>query len=272
MTAARVIARLDVKGPNVVRGIHLEGLRVVGTPEEMAVRYAAGGIDEIVFIDTVATLYGRNNMIPVVERTAERVFVPMTVGGGVRTLKNVDELLRAGADKVSVNSQATRRPEFITEIAERFGAQCVVATIEAKKRPGNPAGWDVMIENARERTGLDVIDWAARVARLGAGEILLTSIDRDGKRNGVDLELTRLVSEAVPVPVIASGGPGNLTHVACALQHTGARAVALGTLLHFGIATVGDVKSSLAKAGIPVRPWSGEPTGTPLPDPRTKSH
>jgi cyclase len=258
MAAVRVIARLDVKGPNVVRGIHLEGLRVVGTPEEMAVRYADEGIDEIIFIDTVATLYGRNNMLPVVERTAERVFVPMTVGGGVRTLANVDEILRAGADKVTINSQAVRTPEFISEVANAYGSQCVVATIEAKRRGGGARGWEVLIENARERTGLDALEWAGRLESLGAGEILLTSIDSDGKKSGCDLELTRMVSEAARIPVIASGGPGKPSHVVDAIASGRANAVALGTLLHFRLAGVRDVKNEMQRAGISIRP---------LPDP-----
>ncbi|MBX7100237.1 MAG: imidazole glycerol phosphate synthase cyclase subunit [Myxococcaceae bacterium] len=249
MTAKRLIARLDIKGPNVVRGIHLEGLRVVGQPEEMAARYAEAGIDELIFIDTVATLYGRNNTLAVVERTAEKVFVPLTVGGGIRELKDVDAVLRAGADKVSVNSAAVRRPEFVTEIAKSFGSQCVVATIEAKRQ--GPA-WTVVIENAREATGKDVLQWAKEVVERGAGEICLTSIDEDGMKRGCDLALVRAVSQAVRVPVIASGGPGKPEHAVDALQ-AGADAVALGTLLHFKLATVADVKQAMSRAGVETR-------------------
>jgi cyclase len=252
MTAKRIIARLDVKGSNVVRGIHLEGLRVVGTPEEMAQRYAELGVDELVFIDTVASLYGRNGIMSVVERTAEHVFIPMTVGGGIRTLQDVDNVLRAGADKVTVNSAAVRTPNFITEIARSFGAQCVVAAIEAKKVAGG-AGWTVLIENARETTGLDAIAWAKQVVDRGAGEILLTSIDADGMKRGCDLALTRAIAEAVSVPVIASGGPGSAQHVVDAFLEGKAEAVALGSLLHFKLASIADVKGAMAKAGIETR-------------------
>ena len=253
MTAThRIIARLDIKGKNVVRGVHLEGLRVVGQPAEMAAAYCASGADELIFVDTVATLYGRNNTLSVVESTAAQAFLPLTVGGGIRTLTDVEEVLRAGGDKVTVNSAAVRRPDLITEIAHHFGSQCVVSAIEAKR--SSPGRWTVLIENGREPTGLDAIEWAKRCFELGAGEILLTSIDRDGTRNGCDLELTRAVSEAVSIPVIASGGPGKVEHVAAAIQDGKADAVALGTLLHFNLATVSDVKLHLTNAGISVRP------------------
>lgn len=251
MTTRRVIARLDIKGPNVVRGIHLEGLRVVGQPEDLAVRYAEAGIDELIFIDTVATLYGRNNTLPVVERTAERAFVPLTVGGGIRSLQDVDDVLRAGADKVSINSAAVKRPEFLTEVARRFGAQCVVATIEAKKL--GPGKWTVLIENARETTDLDAVEWAKRAADLGAGEILLTSIDADGMKTGFDLELTHTIASQVGIPVIASGGAGKPAHVVAAFHEGAADAVALGTLLHFKLSTIGDIKDAMAAANVPVR-------------------
>lgn len=248
----RVIARLDVKGDNVVRGMHLEGLRIVGQPEEMAARYADAGIDEIVFIDTVASLYGRNNMLPVVERTAEKVFIPMTVGGGVRSVDDVREMLRAGADKVALNSGAVRNPKLITEIAQQLGAQCVVISIEVQKT--GPSKWTVMIENGRETTGLDAIEWAKQSHALGAGEILVTSIDQDGMRKGCDLELTRAIATALPIPVIASGGPGKVEHVVSAFVDGKADAVALGTLLHFKLSDVPSVKQGLAAAGIAVRP------------------
>jgi cyclase len=251
VTAKRLIARLDIKGPNVVRGIHLEGLRVVGQPEEMAARYAEQGVDELIFIDTVATLYGRNNTLAVVEKTAERAFIPLTVGGGIRTLRDVDDVLRAGADKVTVNSAAVRNPGFITDIARAFGAQCVVSAIEAKRRPGG--GWGVLIENARETTGLDAVEWAKQVVDRGAGEILLTSIDQDGTKKGFDLELLTAVAAAVRVPVIASGGPGAPAHVVAAFGQGHADAVALGTILHFNLATIVALKESLAAAGVPVR-------------------
>lgn len=247
----RIIARLDIKGENVVRGIHLEGLRVVGQPEQMAAKYCDEGIDEIVFIDTVASLYGRNKILPVIERTAEHAFIPLTVGGGVKTLQDVDDLLRAGADKITLNSAAVLNPQFITDIAVRFGSQCVVSAIEAKRNGEN--SWTVLIENARETTGLDAIVWAKRVYDLGAGEILLTSIDKDGTRKGCDLELTRFIAEMLPIPVIASGGFGSVSHVVEAFQAGKADAVALGTLLHFNLATIRDVKKGLREAEIDVR-------------------
>ncbi len=248
----RLIARLDIKGDNVVRGMHLEGLRVVGRPEDMARRYAAQGIDEIIFTDTVATLYGRNQTLPVVERTAKEVFIPLTVGGGIRTLDDVAEVLRVGGDKVTLNSAAVRRPDLITEAARVFGSQCVVSAIEAKRVA--PGKWTVLIENAREPTGLDVLEWARQVHDRGAGEILLTSIDEDGMRKGYDLELTRAVAAAVSIPVIASGGPSTIAHVEAALRHAGASAAALGTMLHFNLLDVPTIKRGLAQAGVPVRP------------------
>jgi len=248
----RVIARLDIKGENVVRGIHLEGLRVVGKPDEMAGRYSLEGVDEIVFLDIVATLYGRNNTLAIVERTARNTLLPLAVGGGIRTLDDVESVLRSGGDKVAINSAAVRRPEFVSEIARDFGSQCVVAMIEAKRC--GPGRWTVLIENGREATGLDAVAWARRLAELGAGEIMLTSIDRDGTRTGCDLALVREVTSAVSVPVIAGGGAGNPAHVAEAIREGGADAVALGTLLHFNLFTIADVKRELQAAGVPVRP------------------
>jgi len=252
--ARRVVARLDIKGENVVRGIHLEGLRVVGKPDEMAARYSLDGVDEIIFLDIVATLYGRNNTLALVERTARNTLLPLTVGGGIRTLDDVENVLRSGGDKVAVNSAAVRRPDLISEIARGFGSQCVVAAVEAKRC--GPGRWTVLIENGREATGLDAVAWARRCSELGAGEILLTSIDRDGTRTGCDLELVREVAAAVSVPVIAGGGPGKPEHVAEAINAGGADAVALGTLLHFKLFSLADVKRALHAAGIPIRPLS----------------
>lgn len=248
----RIIGRLDVKGPDVVRGIHLEGLRKVGKPEEMTARYYAEGIDEIVYYDTVASLYGRNSILPLIEATAEQTFIPVAIGGGVRTEADVTAMLRAGADKVTVNSAAVRRPELISELARSHGSQCVVSQIEAKRV--SPGKWTVLIENARETTGLDAIEWAERCWRLGAGEILLISIDADGTRKGFDLELTRAVAELVDIPVIASGGPGKPEHVVEAFVEGKADAVALGSILHFKLSTIAAIKQACADAGIPVRP------------------
>jgi cyclase len=253
----RLVARLDIKGDNVVRGMHLEGLRVVGQPEEMVARYAGQGIDEIVFIDTVATLYGRSKMLPLIERTAASAFIPLTAGGGIRTIEDVAEMLRAGADKVTINSAAVRRPEFLSEVAARFGSQCAVACIEAKRAA--PGQWTVLIENGREPTGLDAVSWARRLVALGAGEILLTSIDADGTRRGYDLDLTRAVADAVSVPVIASGGAGKPEHLRAAFSEAKVDAVALGTILHFGLSDVPTLKRALSGWGIAVRPAPGTP-------------
>jgi imidazole glycerol-phosphate synthase subunit HisF len=260
--ARRVIARLDIKGENVVRGIHLEGLRVVGKPDDMAGRYSLEGVDEIIFLDIVATLYGRNNTLALVERTARNTLLPLTVGGGIRTLDDVENVLRSGGDKVAINSAAVRRPDFIAEVARDFGSQCVVAAIEAKRC--GPERWTVLIENGREATGLDVVAWARRCSELGAGEILLTSIDRDGTRTGCDLALVREVTAAISVPVIAGGGPGKPAHVAEAFTAGGADAVALGTLLHFNLFSIADVKRELQAAGVPIRPLAscGRPPAT----------
>lgn len=251
-TSHRIIARLDIKGENVVRGVHLEGLRIVGKPAEMCERYCHAGADELIFIDTVASLYGRNNTLSVVERTAATAFLPLTVGGGIRSLQDVEDVLRAGGDKVAVNSAAVRFPAFITDIAHNFGSQCAVSAIEAKRC--GPDRWTVLIENGREPTGLDAIEWAKRCWELGAGEILLTSIDRDGTRLGCDLELVQRVSDAVSLPVIASGGPGKAQHVVDAFQVGHADAVALGTILHFSFSSINEIKDNLLNAGIPTRP------------------
>jgi cyclase len=248
--ARRLIARLDVKAPNLVKGIHLEGLRVLGDPEEHAVRYYEQGADEIVYMDIVASLYGRNNLADLVERTASRVFVPLTVGGGVRTLDDVSRLLRAGADKVAINTAAVARPALLTEAARAFGAQCIVLSIEAKRRSAG-GGWEAYTDNGREKTGLDVAEWARRGVELGAGEVLLTSVDQEGTRKGFDLDLLRAVAD-VPVPLIACGGAGEPAHLGQAF-HAGADAVAIANLLHYKTHTVGELKAALRTAGIEVR-------------------
>jgi len=246
----RLIARLDVKGDNVVRGIHLEGLRVVGRPEEMAKKYADEGADEIIFIDTVASLYGRSNILGVVQRTAKEVFIPFTVGGGIRKIEDVDSVLRAGADKVAINSAAVRNPKLVSEVAKLFGSQCVVAAIEVKREGDR---WMVMIENGREVTGLDAIVWAKELENLGAGEILLTSIDQDGTKKGFDLELTSQIARMLHIPVIASGGPGNLEHIRRGFSDGYADAVALGAILHFNLSTIPQLKKGLEQAGFEIR-------------------
>ena len=246
----RLIVCLDVRDGRVVKGVSFAGLRDVGDPVALAARYELEGADEIVFLDISASRESRSTLLDAVRRAAEEVFVPLTVGGGVGTADDVARVLRAGADKVSINTAAVSRPELLTECAERFGSQCVVASIDAK-REGD--GWRVWTHGGTVPTGLDAIEWARECVARGAGEILLTSIDRDGGRSGFDLALTRTVSEAVPVPVIASGGAGRADHVRDAVLEGRADAVLVAGILHDGLTTVRELKSELARARIPVR-------------------
>jgi cyclase len=251
MPVPRVIARLDVKAPNLVKGIHLEGLRVLGDPQTFARRYYEEGIDEILYVDIVASLYGRNNILDVVRRTAEDVFVPLTVEGGLRSIDDVRAALRSGADKVAINTAAVARPALVTEVAEAFGSQCMVLSIQTKKV--GPARWEAYTDNGRERTGLDALEWAQRGERLGAGEILVTSVDREGTRKGVELDFLRHLTDAVSIPVIACGGVGTPQHVRDAMLDGRADAVAIASMFHYGIHSVGAVKSALEEAGVTVR-------------------
>ena len=251
MPGVRIIARLDIKGPNLIKGIHLEGLRVVGDPGAYAHRYYTEGADELIYMDIVASLYGRNNLTDIVTRAAREIFVPMTVGGGVRSVEDATGLLRAGADKVAINTEATKRPELLTDMARRFGSQCVVLSIEAKRtRPGK---WEVYTDNGREKTGLDVVDWARRGEQLGAGEILLTSVDQEGTRQGYDVELVRAVAPNVDVPVIASGGMGKLEHFREVVCEGGADAVAIAGVLHYDKVRIDEIRSYARESGIAVR-------------------
>jgi len=222
MRRTRLIARLDIKGPNLIKGVHLEGLRVIGSPNEHALRYYEQGADELVYMDIVASLYGRNSLADIVEKAARDVFVPMTVGGGIRSVDDATRLLRAGADKVAVNTAAVQNSVLILEIAKRFGSQCMVLSIEAKQIGADR--WEAYTDNGRERTGLDVIEWVKKGVALGAGEILLTSVDREGTKKGFDTRLIRAVTDVVSVPVIASGGMGEPAHVADAVRQGGADA------------------------------------------------
>jgi len=251
MSNTRLIARLDIKGPNLIKGVHLEGLRVIGSPNEHALRYYQQGADELIYIDCVASLYGRNSLGDIVQQAARDVFIPMTVGGGIRTVDDVTHLLRCGADKVAVNTGAVANPGLISDIARRFGSQCMVLSIEAKRL--GPGRWEAYTDNGREDTGLDVVEWAKRAVALGAGEILLTSIDQEGTRKGYDTDLIRAVAGAVSVPVIASGGMGVPGHVVDAVREGAADAVAMADILHYRRATVGDIRSAAAAAGIAVR-------------------
>jgi cyclase len=250
----RLIARLDIKGPNLIKGVHLEGLRVIGDPQDYARRYYKQGIDELIYMDVVASLYGRNNLTDIVRRTARDVFVPLTVGGGVRSVADVTELLRGGADKVAVNTAAIRRPELITEISRRFGAQCMVLSIEAKRQADGH--WEAYVDNGRERTGRDVVQWACEGVERGAGEILVTSVDREGTRKGFDCELVRAVTDAVPIPVIASGGMGSTDDLVAVVEGGRADAVAMADVLHYDRIRLEAVRADAARAGIHVRSLS----------------
>ena len=251
MRQIRLIARLDVKGPNLIKGIHLEGLRVIGAPNDFARRYYAQGADELIYIDCVASLYGRNSLGDIVQRAAQDVFIPMTVGGGVRTVDDAIHLLRCGADKVAVNTAAVANPQLISDIARRFGSQCMVLSVEAKRI--GPGRWEAFTDNGREDTGLDVIAWIKRGVALGAGEVLLTSVDKEGTRKGFDVELVSAVTSEVSVPVIASGGMGNTDHLLDVVQRGQADAVAMADILHYGRASFADIRRATHDAGIPVR-------------------
>jgi cyclase len=250
MLRRRIIVCLDVRGDRVVKGVRFEGLRTVGDPAELAARYEAEGADEVVLLDVAASPAGRRTLLDVVRRTAETLFVPLTVGGGIGELADVEAALRAGADKVSVNSAAVRRPALLTEAAERFGSQCVVASIDGR-REGE--GWRVFTHGGRTPTDLEAVSWARRCAELGAGEVLITSIDEDGRRQGYDLELTGRVVEAVGVPVIASGGAGAPEHLRDAFLVAGADAALVAGILHDGETTVGALKRALDDPRIPLR-------------------
>jgi cyclase len=246
----RLIARLDVKGPNLIKGVHLEGLRVVGDPNLFARRYYEAGIDELIYMDVVASLYERNSLSDIVRRTAEDVFVPLTVGGGVRSVADVELLLRSGADKVAVNTAAVARPQLIAEIAGRFGAQCMVLSIEAKQ---DGPRWEAYTDNGREHTGLDAVEWAIRGTELGAGEILVTSVDREGTRRGFDVQLVRTIATTVAVPVIASGGLGTVDHLVEVVERGAADAVAVADALHYDRVPLAAMREALSSRGIDVR-------------------
>ena len=251
MLTRRVIVCLDVRGGRVVKGVQFEGLRDVGDPAELAARYEQQGADEITFLDIDASADARSTLLDVARRTAEQLFIPLTVGGGIRSADDVGRVLRAGADKVSLNTAAVARPETLTEASERFGAQCVVASIDAKHENGSR--WTVWTHGGRVKTSLDAREWAAECVGRGAGEILLTSIDRDGSRAGYDVSLTRAVVDAVSVPVIASGGAGTAADCSAVLRDGGADAALVAGIVHDRVTTVQDIKAELARAGLPVR-------------------
>ncbi len=251
MPNLRLIARLDIKGPNLIKGVNLEGVRVVGDPQAHARRYYEEGIDELLYIDAVASLYNRNSLTEIVRYTAENVFVPVTVGGGVRSLDDVEKLLRSGADKVAINTAAIRNPRLVTDVSRRFGAQCMVLSIEAKRV--GPGRWEAYTDNGREKTGVDAVDWARRGVELGAGEILVTSVDQEGTRRGFDVKLVKAVTGAIDLPVIASGGMGAPEHLVAVATEGGADAVAMADVLHYRRLGLGEIRAAARAAGLHVR-------------------
>ena len=255
MRNTRLIARLDVKGQTLIKGVHMEGLRVVGDPQVYAKRYYAEGVDELIYLDIVASLYGRNKLIDIVRLAAEEVFIPMTVGGGIRNLDDVCELLHAGADKVAINTAAVHRPELIREVSRRFGSQCMVLSIEAKQH--ETGRWEVYTDSGRERSGMDVVEWARKGLELGAGEILVTSIDHDGTKKGMELDLISAISSEVGIPVIASGGCASSEHARAAID-IGADAIAVGAALHTDHLGLISLRNDLRAMGYPLRPMPTE--------------
>jgi len=253
MPNVRLIARLDIKGENLIKGIHLEGLRVIGSPNEYAKRYYLQGADELIYMDCVASLYGRNHLSAIVSEAAKDIFIPMTVGGGIRSVEDAKQILRSGADKVAVNTAAVANPELIREIANNFGSQCMVLSIEAKQVDIDR--WEVYTDNGREETGLDIIEWVKRGVDLGAGEVLLTSVDREGTRKGFDIDLVRAVSSVVAVPVIASGGMGKPEDFLDVVRDGNADAVAMADILHYKRAVIGEIRTEAENAGLGVRQY-----------------
>lgn len=251
MRSIRLIARLDVKAPNLIKGIHLEGLRKIGDPNVFARKYYDDGADELIYMDIVASLYDRNSLTDIVERTTAEVFVPTTVGGGVRSVEDARKLLASGADKVAINTAAVKQPRLVTEVANRFGSQAMVLSIEAKRAANG--NWEAYTDNGREHTGLDVVSWAQRGAQLGAGEILLTSVDREGTRKGFDVALVKAVTTAVTIPVIASGGLGTPAHLVEVVRDGGADAVAVADAIHYGRYSLPVLRQAALEAGLPVR-------------------
>lgn len=253
MANCRLIARLDIKGPNLIKGVHLEGLRIIGSPNEFALRYYKQGADELIYMDTVASLYGRNHLGELVRSAARNIFIPLTVGGGIRTVDDARDILRCGADKVAINTAAVSNPQLITEIARQFGSQSVVLSIEAKQT--GVGKWEVYTNNGREKTGLDVVEWAKICVSKGAGELLITSIDREGTRKGFDVELVGEIVSAVSVPVIASGGMGKPGDILSVLGDAGADAVAMADILHYERSNFSAIRRVALEAGLGVREY-----------------
>jgi cyclase len=246
----RIIARIDVKNEFVIKGIHLEGLRKVGNPIEFAQKYYKDGIDEIIFMDAVASLYGRNNLFHIIEEACKQVFIPITIGGGIRTIQDIDSALKSGADKITLNTQAVKSPQLIKEASRIYGSQCIVGSIEAKRKDSN---WEVYIDNGREETGLDVIEWAERLVDLGIGELIITSIDQEGTKQGFDMDLVDKICEKVDLPIIVSGGAGNLSHISSVINKDGISGIAIASVLHYNTLSVTEIKNKMILDEINVR-------------------
>ena len=253
MRNVRLIARLDIKGKNLIKGIRLEGLRVMGNPYEFAKKYFDEGIDEIFYMDTVASLYNRNSLNDIVSETSKNIFIPITVGGGIRTVEDATQALKSGADKIAINTAAVNNPELVKELCNRFGSSTIVISIEAKKL--NNEKWEVYTNNGRERTGIDVIEWVKTGVELGAGEVLLTSVDREGSRKGFAIPLIQAVTQAVTVPIIASGGMGKVEDLLSLAEQSEVDAVAMADILHYKRATIGDIRQFAELSGIDVRSY-----------------
>jgi cyclase len=251
MHKLRIISRIDVKNEFVIKGIHLEGLRKIGNPNEFARKYYKEGIDEIIFMDAVASLYERNNLFHIIEKACKEVFIPITIGGGIRKISDIEAALKSGADKIAINTQAIKTPEIIRESSRIYGSQCIIGSIEAKSKGINK--WEAYIDNGREETGVDVIEWVQKLEELGAGELLITSIDKEGTKKGFDIELIEKISKLVSIPVIASGGAGNISHIKDVANKTEVSAVAIASLLQYDICRISDIKHQLNYKNILVR-------------------
>lgn len=247
----RIIARIDVKNEYAIKGIHLEGLRKIGNPNELALKYYSKGIDEIIFMDAVASYYDRNSLSNIIEIATKNIYVPITVGGGIRSLEDIQNALNSGADKVSINTEAVKNPKFIYESAKKFGSQCIIGSIEAKITGNNE--WKVFYDNGREKSDIGVISWAKKLQELGAGELLITSIDMEGTRRGFDVELSEKIAESVTIPIISSGGAGDTNHILNLFEKTNVDGVALASILHYNVFSVEEIKKTLKENKIPVR-------------------
>lgn len=250
MHKTRIIARLDVKNEYVIKGIHLEGLRKIGNPIELAKKYYLEGVDEIVFMDAVASLYERNNLFHIIEAACKEVFIPITIGGGIRSINDIDKALKSGADKIALNTQAIKTPEIIKEASRIYGSQCIIGSIEAKRKGSS---WEAYIDNGRESTGIDAIGWAKKLEELGAGEILITSVDQEGTKKGFDKNLVSEITKVVSIPVIASGGAGNVTDVKDLIDCCDPGGIAIASLIHYNLTSISALKAQLISNGICIR-------------------